>query len=102
MRLTARMRQVSKLNKILSATLRSSVLWGLLISVGFYAPIETGVWNNDFVKRYFAGHWVEYVETIMFFVGVVELVLKAFNLGDQKSGLNQTLLPPMPAEPLPV
>lgn len=93
---------MSKLNKILSATLRSPVLWGLLISVGFYAPIETGVWNSEFVKRYFAGHWVEYVETIMFFVGVAELVLKAFNLGDQKNGLKQELLPPMPAEPLPV
>ena len=93
---------MSKLNKILAATLRSSVLWGLLISIGFYAPIETGVWNSDFVKRYFAGHWVEYVETIMFFVGVAELVLKAFNLGDQKSNLSKALLPSMPAEPLPV
>ncbi len=93
---------MSKLNKFLAAIVRSPVLWGLLISIGFYAPIETGVWQSEFVKRYFAGHWVEYVETIMFFVGVAALVLKAFDLGDQKSNLNNPLLAPMPAEPLPV
>lgn len=92
---------VSKMNRLPLTILRSSLVWGLLLSIGFYAPIETGYWRDEFVLRYFAGHWVEYLETAMFFVGLSGLVLKALDIGRQSAALARTLLPPHADEPQP-
>ncbi|MBS0208841.1 MAG: MotA/TolQ/ExbB proton channel family protein [Planctomycetes bacterium] len=82
---------------------RSSLLWGGLASIGFYALLHAGKLNSGYmdVYRYFANHWVLYVETILFFVGVSELVIKAFDLAEQRGRLKTSLLGPLPAEPLP-
>src|SRR5487761_1413582 len=87
------------MNRLPLTVLRSSLVWGLLLSVGFYAPIETGHWKDEFVLRYFAGHWVEYLETAMFFVGFAGLILKALDVGRQSAALSQTMLPPRGGEP---
>lgn len=92
---------MSKANRISLAIMRSPLLWGLLASVAFFAPIQTGRWKDEFVLRYFAGHWVEYVETAMFFVGLASLVLKGLDVIRQSSGLSRVALPPTPAAPLP-
>jgi hypothetical protein len=92
---------VSKANRISLAIMRSPLLWGLLASIAFFAPIQTGRWKDEFVLRYFAGHWVEYVETAMFFVGLASLVLKAIDVVRQTSGLDGVALPPRAAAPLP-
>ncbi|HUY92633.1 MAG TPA: MotA/TolQ/ExbB proton channel family protein [Pirellulales bacterium] len=92
---------MSKANRISLAIMRSPLLWGLLASVAFFAPIQTGRWKDEFVLRYFAGHWVEYVETAMFFVGLAGLILKAFDIVRQSAGLSRVALPPPAAAPLP-
>src|SRR5487761_412346 len=89
------------MNRLPLTVLRSSLVWGLLLSVGFYAPIETGHWHDEFVLRYFAGHWVEYLETAMFFVGLSGLVLKALDIGRQSAALARALLPERADEPQP-
>ncbi|HVX10393.1 MAG TPA: MotA/TolQ/ExbB proton channel family protein [Pirellulales bacterium] len=89
---------MSKSNRISLAIMRSSLLWGTLASIAFFAPIQTGHWHDEFVLRYFAGHWVEYLETAMFFVGLAGLILKAIDVGRQSSVLSQNMLPPRTGE----
>ena len=49
-------------------------------TAAFYLLIGFGVIQNELVSRYFAGHPVEYIETALFFVGVMALLLKAGDL----------------------
>ena len=93
---------VSKLARLVTAVFRSSILWGGLASFGFYALIHTGTLEGPFFQRYFAAHWTLYLETTLFFIGVAELLLKAFDLSDQRARLKKPLLGPMPETPLPV
>ncbi|HQU44130.1 MAG TPA: hypothetical protein PK867_15025, partial [Pirellulales bacterium] len=58
-----------------------------------------GYWRDEFVLRYFAGHWVEYLETAMFFVGLTGLILKALDIGRQSTALGQPMLPQRSSEP---
>ncbi|HVA49137.1 MAG TPA: MotA/TolQ/ExbB proton channel family protein [Pirellulales bacterium] len=90
---------MSKANRISLSILRSSVLWGTLATIAFYAPIQAGYWRDEFVLRYFAGHWVEYLETAMFFVGLTGLILKALDIGRQSTALSQPMLPERSSEP---
>ncbi|HVX60359.1 MAG TPA: MotA/TolQ/ExbB proton channel family protein [Pirellulales bacterium] len=92
---------MSKANRISLAIMRSSLLWGLLASLAFFAPIKTGRWHDEFVLRYFAGHWVEYIETTMFFVGMAGLVLKAMDVLRQSGSLNREWLPAVSGGPAP-
>ena len=55
--------------------LLSPVLWGSLAAAGFYALIRFGVIDNQYIRDYFAGHEVEYVTTIMFFIGLASLLI---------------------------
>ncbi len=88
------MQQINRLSSIL---LRSPLLWGALLSVGFFAPIETGAITNPDVLRYFAGHWVNYVETVAFFVGLAALALKALDVAGQLMSVDEQALAPVPA-----
>lgn len=88
---------LNKLNQISAALFRSPLLWGAMLTVGFYAPIEAGILNHPEVLRYFAGHWVEYVETGMFFVGLSALAIKALDVSAQLGQAQRPLLPPIPS-----
>jgi hypothetical protein len=93
---------VSKFFAGISSILKSSVFWGGLASLGFFTLIHNhSLPNEKFFVRYFAGHWVEYVETIFFFIGVAELLLKAFELADQRAKMRKPLLVDAPTGPLP-
>ena len=50
-----------------------------------------------FVLRYFTHHPVEYMETVMFSVGLAALVVKIFDVAAQRSGLRSSPLGPRPA-----
>ena len=52
------------------------LIWGLGATVVFYALIQQGFIRSDLVRRYFAGHPVEYVEAMMFFIGLSALIRK--------------------------
>jgi biopolymer transport protein ExbB/TolQ len=87
---------VNQINKIARTIVWSPVVWGLLATFAFYAPIYAGHWTQPFVLRYFAGHWVEYVTTAMFFVGMADLALKTLRLSTQFRILAAPLLDAIP------
>lgn len=80
---------MSRVNRFALAVIRSSILWGSLASLGFFTLIHTGALSDDFFKRYFAGHWVEYCETIMFFIGLAQLILRAGDIAEQRTSIGK-------------
>jgi biopolymer transport protein ExbB/TolQ len=71
------------------------LLWGSCACVGFYALIHTDIIRDELVRRYFAGHPVEYVEAWLFFVGLAALILKGLHIAGQFATLQrQDLLGP--------
>jgi biopolymer transport protein ExbB/TolQ len=72
---------------------------GTIACVAFFVLLETGALNPitgsyaPLLKRYFAGHWVEYVETWMFCVGLAALAMKLFEVVGQFATLERLGLP---------
>jgi biopolymer transport protein ExbB/TolQ len=91
---------VRKLVRGVSTIAGSSIFWGGLAALGFYALVHSGALHGEFLKRYFTAHWTLYLETILFFIGVAELLLKSFDTGEQNARLGTPLLPPIEASPL--
>lgn len=87
---------MNRFKRFAAAFLQSSIMWGSLAALGFFALIESGVLENgilgnDFFRRYFAGHWVEYVETTMFFIALAQIILKAGELTEQRAKLKKNI-----------
>ncbi|MCX7421448.1 MAG: MotA/TolQ/ExbB proton channel family protein [Planctomycetia bacterium] len=58
----------------------SPILWGSIATVCFYGVIPySPIWRAE-VTRYFAGHWIEYVTSLLSFIGLAILAQKAFRL----------------------
>ena len=93
---------MTKSSRLSRALAKSPFLWGALISCGFYGLVFGGVLKDEFVDRYFASHPVEYVATIMFFVGMAALAIKVFEIAGQYRGLARPLLGPIPRGGQPV
>ncbi|MFM7206155.1 MAG: MotA/TolQ/ExbB proton channel family protein [Planctomycetaceae bacterium] len=85
---------MSKLNALSGLLMRSPLLWGGATSFAFFALIHGGVITNALVIRYLAGHWVEYVETAMFCVGLAFLALHAESVLRQRRRVGEPLLEP--------
>ena len=73
--------------------LTSPILWGTLVAVGFYLAIPYLPVEREFFARYFAGHWIEYATTGLFFVGMAILCQKAFRLLTERAVFGQLVLP---------
>ncbi len=87
---------MSKVNDLSSRLLRSPLLWGAAISFLFFALIHGRVITDATVIRYLAGHWVEYVEVVMFGVGLAALAIKWLDLVRQRSVIGDALLTAVP------
>jgi hypothetical protein len=87
---------VNHINRLSTLLSRSPLLWGALLAVGFFAPLETGAITNPDVLRYFAGHWINYVETVAFFVALAALVIKALDVAGQLAAVDDPVLAPAP------
>ena len=74
-----------KLNEFIQVITKSPLLWGVLGAVGFYALVHAGPLDVPLVRRYFTGHPVEYMETVMFSVGLAVLILKALDVLSQRA-----------------
>jgi biopolymer transport protein ExbB/TolQ len=86
---------MSKPNQVVRAVTSSPFLWGVLGAVAFYALIHASSLDIDHpIKRYFTRHPVEYMETVMFAVGLAALIVKAFDIVAQRAGLGKSLLGP--------
>jgi hypothetical protein len=89
---------VSQSNSIAASFGRSPIVWGGLAAAGFYSLIYGDVLTGEMVYRYFAGHWCNYAEAILAFIGLAALILKAFDVMGQRATLRKPLLEPPPAE----
>ncbi len=87
---------MSKINVLSALLLRSPLVWGGALAFCFFALIHGGVITDANVIRYLAGHWVEYVETAMFCVGLAALVIKWIDVERQRRCVDDELLAPVP------
>ena len=87
---------MSKLNTFTTYLIRSPILWGAALSFGFFGLIHMGVITNPLVIRYLAGHWVEYVEVVMFFVGLAALLIKGADIRSQRRAVTVEWIDPIP------
>lgn len=72
-------------------TILASLGWPLFLggglTVGFYALVYQGPLDLPLIRRYFAGHPINMVETTLFFVGLVALCVKLLDAFSQNSSL---------------
>lgn len=81
------------IDRIARVALRSSLLWGALACVGFYAALQFAEpYLNAYLLRCLSGRWESYACVAMFFVGLAELVIRGVDLAPQFLVLRQTLL----------
>lgn len=83
---------VSRSNQLAKTVIRSPIVWGGLVALAFYSLVHAGVLNTPFVLDYFTGHWVPYLEVILFFVALADLILKAIDVAEQSSQVRRPML----------
>jgi biopolymer transport protein ExbB/TolQ len=88
---------VSRVNALSALLIRSPLLWGGAVAFFFFALIHGGLIRDANVVRYLAGHWVEYVEVVLFCVGLAALAIKACDIAAQRRTLDEEILPAIPA-----
>jgi biopolymer transport protein ExbB/TolQ len=96
---------MSKPNQFVRSITKSPFLWGILASVGFYALIRAiprDAPGMTFILRYFTHHPVEYMETVLFSVGLAALVIKILDVAAQRAGLGSSPLGPRPTARQPI
>jgi biopolymer transport protein ExbB/TolQ len=79
------------------ASLTWPLVLGLVATAGFYALLYRGPLHHPLMLRYFAGHPINMIETALFFIGLVALVLKLFELLGEFSVLGSVTLGPATA-----
>lgn len=87
---------MSKLNALAALVIRSPILWGSAAAFGFFSLIHAGVVTNPLMVRYLAGHWVEYIEVVMFCIGISALVIKLADIFAQQNRLDPDVLGEIP------
>jgi biopolymer transport protein ExbB/TolQ len=93
---------MNRSSQLVQSITKSPFLWGLVGAVGFYGlifAIPPDVPGMSFALRYFTHHPVEYMEAVMFSIGLAALVVKIFDIAAQRAGLRHSALGPAPASP---
>jgi len=88
---------VSRVTSFSEWLLRQGFVWGGLASLAFYALVVRVAAEGSFFDRYFAGHTVAYCATVLFFIGLAELLIKWLGLTLQHASLEGVRLPATPA-----
>ncbi len=73
------------------------VLWGTLACIAFYMLIRNGVIESPLITRYFGTHPVQYVEAVLFFIGVSAIFMKTLNVVGQFGTLSEIEMEARPA-----
>ncbi|MBL8850334.1 MAG: MotA/TolQ/ExbB proton channel family protein [Planctomycetaceae bacterium] len=71
----------------------SPYLWGGAATYAFYAAIPHLPAHRELAERYFTAHPVEYVQTVLFFVGFFILLRKLIGLRGQRAALRACAAP---------
>jgi len=72
------------------------------MSMLFYGAIHKNWIQQPLMVRYFAGHPIEYITTVMFFVGIAILLVKYLTILSQRQRLQRGTILPLNQQPLPV
>jgi biopolymer transport protein ExbB/TolQ len=75
------------------ASLAWPLIFGLGATAGFYTLLYRGPLSHPLMLRYFAGHPINMIETALFFIGLVALVIKLFELLGEFATLDSVKLP---------
>src|SRR5947207_3711760 len=68
------------------------LILGLAATAGFFWLVFNGPLAHPLVRRYFAGHPIKMVETAVFFIGLVALLIKLLDLVGQFGSLRAITL----------
>jgi len=82
----------SALNRVLT----SPFLWGSMAFVAFQFLLKSDVPGGDFLRRYTAGHPIEYIETFLFFLGLATLINKGLMVLREWASIDHPWLPGQP------
>jgi biopolymer transport protein ExbB/TolQ len=74
--LPARRNDAAPSADLLGGLLGSPILWGAVVTVGFYAALPHLPVQRELMVRYFCSHPLEYATTGLFFVGIALLLTK--------------------------
>jgi biopolymer transport protein ExbB/TolQ len=77
--------------------LKQPAVWGIVAGVNFFALLYQDAIHSDLLKRYCAGHPIEVIELIVFFVGLSALVLRFCSIVGQFGSLDSVRLSEPPA-----
>ena len=88
---------MSSLTTMSRLLLRSPLLWGTGVAFCFFSLVQRGVIRDEYVVRYLAGHWVEYIEVGLFCIGLSSLAMKLLSTIRQKKSLADCSLPAAPS-----
>lgn len=77
--------------------LKQPVVWGIALSVNFFALLFQGVIQSWLLSRYCAGHPIEIIEMTVFFVGLSALALRFLDVVGQFGSLKSILLESPPS-----
>ncbi|MFP6657864.1 MAG: MotA/TolQ/ExbB proton channel family protein [Pirellulales bacterium] len=72
--------------------LHGPVIGGFLAALAFYTLVHSDRIDSLLIERYFAGHPVEYIMTVMFFVGMAVLVRKLLDVAREPRAGKSCLL----------
>jgi biopolymer transport protein ExbB/TolQ len=75
---------------------RQPLLWGIVVGAWFYALLYQGVIDSPTLWRYMAGHPVDVVEGMFFFIGMAALVLRLADIAGQRKSAALTSLGAVP------
>ena len=79
-----------------------SIILGGILSVFFYGAIHKGLIQQPLIVRYCANHPIEYITTVMFFVGLAVLIVKYITIRFQQQQLQRSPILEPNLHPLPV
>ncbi|MGQ9505614.1 MAG: MotA/TolQ/ExbB proton channel family protein [Thermogutta sp.] len=79
----------SAINRLLT----SPFLWGLGLFVAFHFLLKADIPGGDFLRRYTAGHPIEYIETLLFSLGLAVLLHKGWRVLQEWTQLDRGWLP---------
>jgi hypothetical protein len=88
---------MNKLNHWATALFRSPVLWGALVAALYYLGLEFRLIDSEMLRRFTAGHSVEYIVVVAFCIGSAALGLKAADIYRQGKLPEDLLLGPIPS-----
>lgn len=88
---------MSQINKLAEWILRLPFLWGGVAGLAFYAALDQKWIDSPLLVRYMAGHPVEYLTGIAFFVALAALVIRIVDQVGQYAVMRRVKLsPPLP------